>query len=56
VPAGTTKKDDIVVTPTSGTLGAGGTIVVTVTVDSATKLKVKLTFSPGDEVVKVVVS
>jgi hypothetical protein len=55
VPAGKTNKDDVVVTPTSGTLGAGGTIVVTVTVDSATKPKLKLTFSPGDEVVKVVV-
>jgi hypothetical protein len=55
VPAGKTNKDHVVVTPTSGTLGAGGTIVVTVTVDSATKPKLKLTFSPGDEVVKVVV-
>ena len=56
VPAGKTKKDDIVVTPTSGTLKDGDTIVITVTVDSATKPKVKLTFSPGGEIVKIVVS
>jgi len=55
VPPGKTKKDDIVVTPTSGTLASGDTVVVTVTVDSATKPKVKLTFSPGGETVKVVV-
>ncbi|MGD0241791.1 MAG: sigma-70 family RNA polymerase sigma factor [Streptosporangiaceae bacterium] len=54
-PAGKTKKDDVVITPTSGTLPAGDTIVVTVTVDSATKPRVKLTFSPGLETVKVVV-
>jgi hypothetical protein len=56
VPAGKTKKDDVVVTPTSGALRAGDTIVVTVTVDSATTPKVNLLFSPGGEIVKVVVS
>ena len=56
VPAGKTKKDDVVVTPASGTLEAGQTVVVTVTVDSATTPKVKLLFSPGGEIVKVVVS
>jgi hypothetical protein len=56
VPAGKTKKDDVVVTPASGTLEAGQTVVVTVTVDSATTPKVNLLFSPGGEIVKVVVS
>ena len=56
VPAAGTKKDDVTVTPTSGTLEDGQSIVVTVTADSATKPKVKLTFSPGGEIVKVVVS
>jgi hypothetical protein len=55
VPAGKTKKDGVVVTPASGTLEAGQTVVVTVTVDSATAPKVKLTFSPGGKIVKVVV-
>ena len=55
VPAGKTKKDDVVVTPASGTLEAGQTVVVTVTVDSATAPKVNLLFSPGGEIVKVVV-
>jgi RNA polymerase sigma factor (sigma-70 family) len=56
VPAGQTKKDDVVVTPASGTLEAGQTVVVTVTVDSATTPKVKLLFSPGGKIVKVVIS
>ena len=56
VPAGKTKKDDVVVTPAAGTLEAGQTVVVTVTVDSATAPKVQLMFSPGGEIVKVVVS
>jgi len=55
VPAGTTKKDGVAVTPTSGTLEAGDTIVVTVTVDGPGKPTVHLTFSPGGEIVKVVV-
>src|SRR5690242_13939938 len=55
VPAGKTKKDDVVVTPASGTLEAGQTVVVTVTVDSATTPKVMLMFSPGGEIVKVMV-
>ena len=55
VPPGKTKKDDVVVAPTSGTLANGDTVVVTVTVDGATKPKVKLTFSPGGEKVTVVV-
>ncbi len=55
VPAGTTKKDGVAVTPTSGTLAAGDTIVVTVTVDGPGKPTVHLTFSPGGEIVKVVV-
>jgi hypothetical protein len=55
VPAGKTKKDDAVVTPASGTLEAGQTVVVTVTVDSATAPKVTLMFSPGGKIVKVVV-
>jgi len=55
VPAGQTKKEGVAVTPASGTLDDGDTIVVTVTVDSGTKPKVKLTFSPGGEIVKVVV-
>jgi hypothetical protein len=55
VPAGKTKKDDVVVTPASGTLEAGQTVVVTVTVDSATTPKVTLMFSPGGEIVKIVV-
>jgi RNA polymerase sigma factor (sigma-70 family) len=55
VPAGKTKKDDIEVTPTSGTLEDGGTIEVSVTVNSGTKPKVKLTFSPGGQTVKVTV-
>jgi RNA polymerase sigma factor (sigma-70 family) len=55
VPAGTTKKDGVAVTPASGTLEAGGTIVVTVTVDGPGKPTVHLTFSPGGEIVKVVV-
>jgi RNA polymerase sigma factor (sigma-70 family) len=55
VPAGKTKKDDIEVTPTSGTLEDGDTITVSVTVNSGTKPKVKLTFSPGGEVVKITV-
>ena len=56
VPAGKTKKDDVVVTPASGTLEAGQTVVVTVTAGSATGPKVKLTFSPGGEIVTIVVS
>jgi hypothetical protein len=44
-----------VVTPASGTLEAGQTVVVTVTVDSATAPKVTLMFSPGGKIVKVVV-
>lgn len=55
VPPGKTKKDDIVVTPTSGTLADGDTITVSVTVNSGTKPKVKLTFSPGGEIVKIAV-
>jgi RNA polymerase sigma factor (sigma-70 family) len=55
VPAGKTKKDDIEVTPTSGELEDGDTITVSVTVNGATKPKVKLTFSPGGETVKVAV-
>jgi hypothetical protein len=55
VPPGKTKKDDIEVTTTSGTLAAGDTITISVTVNSATKPKVKLTFSPGDEIVKITV-
>jgi RNA polymerase sigma factor (sigma-70 family) len=55
VPAGQTKKDDVVVTPASGTLEAGDTVVVTVTVDGPGKPTVHLTFSPGGEIVKVVV-
>jgi hypothetical protein len=55
VSAGKTKKDDIEVTPTSGTLEDGDTIEVSVTVNSGTKPKVKLTFSPGGETVKVTV-
>jgi RNA polymerase sigma factor (sigma-70 family) len=55
VPAGKTKKDDIEVAPTSGTLEDGDTITVSVTVNSATKPKVKLTFSPGGKVVKIAV-
>ncbi|HEX5303334.1 MAG TPA: sigma-70 family RNA polymerase sigma factor [Streptosporangiaceae bacterium] len=55
VPAGTTKKDGVAVTPTSGTLEAGATVVVTVTVDGPGKLTVHLTFSPGGEIVRVVV-
>jgi RNA polymerase sigma factor (sigma-70 family) len=55
VPAGKTKKDDVEVTPTSGHLDDGDTITVSVTVNSATKPKVKLTFSPGGETVKVAV-
>jgi hypothetical protein len=56
VPAGKTKKDDVEVAPTSGHLEDGDTITVSVTVNGATKPKVKLTFSPGGEVVKVAVS
>ena len=56
VPPGKTKKDDIEVTPTSGTLEDGDTITISVTVNSATKPKVKLTFSPGGEIVKIAVS
>jgi RNA polymerase sigma factor (sigma-70 family) len=56
VPAGKTKKDDVEVAPTSGHLEDGDTITVSVTVNSATKPKVKLTFSPGGETVKVAVS
>jgi RNA polymerase sigma factor (sigma-70 family) len=55
VPPGKTKKDAVVITPTSGTLADGDTITVTVTAESATKPKVKLTFSPGGETVKVTV-
>ncbi|HEU5391504.1 MAG TPA: sigma-70 family RNA polymerase sigma factor [Streptosporangiaceae bacterium] len=55
VPAGTTKKNGVAVTPTSGTLEAGDTVVVTVTVDGPGKPTVHLTFSPGGEIVKVVV-
>ncbi len=56
MPAGKTKKDDIEITPTSGTLEDGDTITISVTVNSATKPKVKLTFSPGGETVKIAVS
>jgi hypothetical protein len=56
VPPGKTKKDDIEVTPTSGTLKDGDTITISVTVNSATKPKVKLTFSPGGEIVTIAVS
>ncbi len=56
VPAGKTKKDDVEVTPTSGELQDGDTITVSVTVNSATKPKLKLTFSPGGEVVKIAAS
>jgi len=55
VPTGQTKKDGVAVTPTSGTLADGDTIVVTVTVDGPGKPTVHLTFSPGGEIVKVVV-
>jgi RNA polymerase sigma factor (sigma-70 family) len=55
VPAGKTKKDGIEVTPTSGELADGDTITVSVTMNSATKPKVKLTFSPGGETVKIAV-
>ncbi len=55
VPPGKTKKDDIVVTPTSGTLEDGDTVTVSVTVNSSTKPKVRLTFSPGGEIVKITV-
>jgi len=55
VPAGKTKKDDIEVTPTSGTLADGDTITVSVTVNSATRPKVRLTFSPGGKIVKIAV-
>jgi hypothetical protein len=55
VPTGQTKKNDVVVTPASGTLEAGQSVVVTVTVDSATTPKVQLLFSPGGKIVKVVV-
>ena len=55
VPPGKTKKDTVLITPTSGTLLAGDTITITVTVESGTKPKVKLTFSPGGETVKVTV-
>ena len=56
MPAGTTKKDGVAVTPTSGTLEAGDTVVITVTVDGPGKPTVHLTFSPGGEIVKIVVS
>jgi RNA polymerase sigma factor (sigma-70 family) len=55
VPTGQTKKDGVAVTPTSGTLADGDTIVVTVTADGPGKPTVHLTFSPGGEIVKVVV-
>jgi RNA polymerase sigma factor (sigma-70 family) len=55
VPPGQTKKDAVVIAPTSGTLADGDTITITVTVESATKPRVKLTFSPGGETVKIVV-
>jgi hypothetical protein len=53
VPAGKTKKDDVEVTPTSGELEDGDTITISVTVNSATKPKLKLTFSPGGETVTI---
>jgi len=56
VPAGTTKKNGVAVTPTSGTLEADDTIVVTVTVNGPGKPTVHLTFTPGGEIVKIVVS
>src|SRR5690349_10147447 len=55
VPAGQTKQDGVAVTPASGTLEDGDTIVVTVTVDGPRKPTVHLTFSPGGEIVKVLV-
>ena len=53
VPPGKAKKDDVEVTPASGELKDGATITVSVTVNSAAKLKLKLTFSPGHETVMI---
>ncbi len=55
VPPGQTKKDDVEVAPMSGHLEEGDTITVSITVNSGTKPKVKLTFSPGGETVKIAV-
>jgi hypothetical protein len=55
MPTGQTKNNGITVTPASGTLEDGDTVVVTVTVDGPGKPTVHLTFSPGGQVVKVVV-
>ena len=55
-PTGKMTKDDVEITPTSGTLEDGDTATITVTGQDNTKPKVKLTFTPGDEVVTVVIS
>ena len=49
------EKDDVVVAPMSGTLGAGGTATITVTLQGSGKPTVHLTFSPGGATVTVVV-
>jgi len=53
-PAGLEKK--VVVAPMSGTLAAGETATVTVTVQGAGKPRVHLTFSPGGAIVTVTIS
>jgi RNA polymerase sigma factor (sigma-70 family) len=53
-PAGLEKK--VVVAPMSGTLAAGQTTVISVTVPGPGKPRVHLTFSPGGAIVTVVIS
>jgi hypothetical protein len=53
-PAGLEKK--VVVAPMSGTLAAGQSTTVSVTVQGAGKPRVHLTFIPGGAIVTVVIS
>jgi hypothetical protein len=53
-PAGLEKK--VVVAPMSGTLAAGGTATITVTLEGSGKPTVHLTFSPGGAIVTVDIS